>query len=122
MHELSFAEQILKCVDQEARRHCARGVSRVRLRVGRLSGVNGANLAFCLKAVAEGSAMEGAEVEVDEVAPELVCSDCGRQPVGGVVEPVCPTCGKEAELLLNAEVYIEEVELDVEDDHAEAKS
>ena len=123
MHELSFAGQILKCIEQQAREHHARRVARVTLRVGRLSGVDKDNLAFCLEAVADGSVMQGAQIEVSEVGPELVCPSCGRLPVEGMVEPVCPACGRGAEFVLNSEVCIEEVELDVEEeDQARAES
>jgi len=122
LHELSFAAQILRCVEQQAREHRAPRVSRLRLRVGRLSGVNRDNLAFCLEAVADGSVMQGAQIEVDEAGPELVCPSCGRLPVDGMVKPVCPACGKEAELVLNTEVTIEEVELDVEEDPTQTES
>jgi len=122
LHELSFAEQILRCVEQQAREHGAPRVSRVKLTVGQLSGVDRSNLAFCLEAITDGSVMQGAEIEVDEVGPELLCPSCGRLPVDGVVEPVCPACGKEAELVLNSEICIEEIELDVEEDQTQTES
>ncbi len=86
--------------------------------MGRLSGGDRGSLAFCLEALAEGTAMAGAKVELDDAGPELACPHCGRFPVEGPAERVCPACGGPAELALNADVVIEEVELDVEEDQA----
>ena len=118
MHELSFAEQILKVVEHEARKNGARKVNRVRLRVGKLSGVDKESLSFCLEAIAAGSLMDGSRIEVTEVEPELVCAACGRFPVGDASAAVCPRCGKPAELSPATEVYVEEIELNDEEDPA----
>ncbi len=118
MHELSLAEAILNSVENEARRHRARAVSSVRLRVGRLSGVDRRSLSFCLEAISAGTVMEGARIDVGEVGPELVCGECGRFPVERPKALVCPKCGAPAELSPGTDLFIEEMELDGEEDQA----
>ena len=116
MHELSFAQQILHCVEREARKHGAQQVTCIRLKVGKLSGVDKGNLSFCLEAIAAGTIMDGAAVEATEVASQLVCPTCGRFPLDGVTDSACPRCGRNAEVEPATEVLIEEIELDVEED------
>ena len=118
MHELSLAEAILKSVRNEARRHRARAVTLVRLRVGKLSGVDRRSLSFCLEAISAGTVMEGARIDMIEVGPELVCRKCGRFSVERPTKPLCPRCGAPAELSPGTEMYVEEIELDGEEDQA----
>lgn len=118
VHELSFAEAVLKSIEKEARRHRARAVSSVRLRVGTLSGVDKASLSFCLEAISAGTVMAGARIDVVEAGPELVCGECGRFPVERPKALVCPKCGAPAELSPGTEMFIEEMELDGEEGQA----
>ncbi len=111
MHELSYAEQILKVIVREAEKHGARKVTVIRIIVGRMSGVDRGSLAFCLESIASGTRMEGARIDVKQVDPELVCAECGRFPIGEALSPVCPRCGKPAELSPATDVYVEEIEV-----------
>ncbi len=119
MHELSFAEQILKVVEKAARAHGSGRVARVSLRVGTMSGVDKGSLTFCLEAIASGTRMEGARIEVVEVEPALVCASCGRSPLRGATAPACPKCGGPADVSPATDLYVEEIELnDDEEDPA----
>ena len=121
MHELSYAEQILKVVEHEARKHGARKVAVVRLVVGRMSGVDKGSLSFCLESIASGTMLDGAKIETEDREPEIVCASCGRFPVGRAQAPVCPTCGKTAELSPAADVYVQEIEVHDEADQTRKK-
>ncbi|MEW6238596.1 MAG: hydrogenase maturation nickel metallochaperone HypA [Candidatus Omnitrophota bacterium] len=112
MHELGFAEQILNCVEEEARRHGARKALRVKLRMGKYSGLEKASLFFCLEAISAGTLMEGAEIEIEETAAEWFCANCGRYSSDGYAEPICPACGGKAVLTEGMELYVKEIELD----------
>lgn len=93
MHELSLAGSILRLVEQAAaREHFAR-VTTLHLEAGRLAGVEVQSLRFALQAVAPGTCLEGAVVEVDEPPAEGRCADCGASfTVEARAEP-CPRCG-----------------------------
>ena len=118
MHELSFAEQILKVVARAARENGGRRVARVALRVGKMSGVDKGSLRFCLDAIASGTIMDGARIDVIETEPELVCRDCGRFPIARATAPMCPACGRPADVSPAMDVYVEEIELHDEEDPA----
>ena len=118
MHEMSFAESILRVVSRASRENGRRPVTRVVLKVGKMSGVDPASLRYCLDAIASGSAMEGAKIDVVEVAPGLVCARCGRLPIGEARAPVCPKCGGPAEVSPATDLYVEEIELNDEEDTA----
>ena len=51
---------------------------RVRLRVGRLSGVVPDAVRFCFDLVTEGTLAEGAALEIEEPAGRGACRTCGR--------------------------------------------
>ncbi len=119
MHELSFAENILKVVEKTARAHGGGRVARVSLRVGTMSGVDKGSLRYCLDAIASGTLMAGARIEIVDVAPALECRACGRSPLSVAAAPVCPKCGRPAEVVPATDLYVEEIELnDDEEDPA----
>ena len=115
MHELSFATEILATVQQAARAHGAKSVTRVRLRVGALSGLNADSLSFCLEAISDKTLLAGAAIEIVETGPELICPRCGRFSAEDVSPGTCPVCGGPAELSLATDVCVEEIEADGED-------
>ena len=77
MHELSLAGSILRLVEQAAARERFARVTTLHLEAGRLAGVEVQALRFALQAVAPGTCLEGAVVEVDEPLAEGRCDDCG---------------------------------------------
>lgn len=93
MHELSLAGSILRLVEQAAARERFARVTTLHLEAGRLAGVEVQALRFALQAVAPGTCLEGAVVEVDEPLAEGRCDDCGASfAVEARAEP-CPRCG-----------------------------
>ncbi len=65
MHELSIARNVVAIVADAAR---GRKVVRVTLEIGRLSGVVPDSIVFCFQAVAEGTALDGAALDIAELA------------------------------------------------------
>ena len=98
MHELSLATDILKAAEASLEELPAlRGgvrVTKLRARVGELSGVSADSLRFCLEAGREGTPLETVPVEVEIVRPKLVCADCGEVERAGGFDLVCPRCGR----------------------------
>lgn len=93
MHELSVAGSILRLVEQAAARECFARVQTLRLEAGKLAGVEVPALRFALQAVAPGTCLEGAAVEIEEPAGVGACADCGANfAVEERAEP-CPRCG-----------------------------
>lgn len=75
MHELAITQGIVEIVCENA--HGAR-VRRVTVEIGRLSGVMPDAVRFCFDLCAEGTVLEGAELEIVEPRGRGRCRDCGR--------------------------------------------
>jgi hydrogenase nickel incorporation protein HypA/HybF len=114
LHELSIAMEILDIVRKEAASHGATSVSRVRLRIGGLSGVETDSLSFCFEAVkGEGSLTAGAELVIDNVPVRVRCHSCGGEFSDGGYMVTCPSCGSlETTLLSGEELEIADIEID----------
>ena len=74
MHELSITQSV---VDAVTRRMGEARVCRVRLEVGKLSGLVPDAVRFCFEVVAAGTTCEGALVEIDEPCGHATCRTCG---------------------------------------------
>ncbi|MBL8895212.1 MAG: hydrogenase maturation nickel metallochaperone HypA [Rhizobiales bacterium] len=74
MHELGITRNIVAIVADAAQ---GRRVNRVTVEVGQLSGVMADAMAFCFDVVAKGTALEGARLEIREVAGRAHCNACG---------------------------------------------
>ena len=76
MHELGIAEEIIRVADQG--RQGGR-VTKVTLEIGKLSAVLPDALRFCWSLAAEGTALEGSELEIIEVPGAGRCEACGAE-------------------------------------------
>ena len=65
MHELSIAQSILEIVQRHLPEGTDREVKSVRLKVGDRSGIVSESLEFCFKLASEGTAMQGARLEIE---------------------------------------------------------
>ncbi|MDT7833621.1 hydrogenase maturation nickel metallochaperone HypA/HybF [Aquabacterium sp. OR-4] len=93
MHEMSLAGGVLKVVeDAAAREHFAR-VKRLTLAAGALSGVEVRALRFALDAIAPGTCLDGAEIEILEPPAQAWCLPCAASvPIRSRLD-ACPHCG-----------------------------
>jgi hydrogenase nickel incorporation protein HypA/HybF len=89
MHELAITQNIVAIVGEAAR---GRRVTRVTLEVGKLSGVMADAIAFCFDIVAQGSAVEGASLELHEIDGRGRCEACGLEFDAETLFTPCP-CG-----------------------------
>jgi hydrogenase nickel incorporation protein HypA/HybF len=109
MHELSITQTVVTTVTQ--RMQDAR-VCRIRLEVGRLSGLVPDAVRFCFEMVAAGTTCEGAALEIDEPPGRAVCRTCGAAFETGEVLPLCDHCGSaDVEVQGGRELRIREVEV-----------
>jgi hydrogenase nickel incorporation protein HypA/HybF len=93
MHELSLAGGILKLVEDSAAREGFRRVRRLRLEAGALAGVELRALRFALDALAPGSLLEGAEIQIDQPPGRAFCMGCGESVEIAARTDPCPACG-----------------------------
>lgn len=94
MHELSIAMSLVEVAESAARRAGASRVVSLQLRLGAMAGVVREALEFSFPLAAEGTLVEGAALEVEELPVVIACAPCGRD-----VRPAepgsfrCPICG-----------------------------
>jgi hydrogenase nickel incorporation protein HypA/HybF len=110
MHELSIAESVVRIASDHAGE---RQVTKVDLRVGVLRQVVPSALRFSFDLVAEGTPVEGAELEIEEIEATARCDGCGAvSPVHGF--PLqCAHCGRlDLEVVGGEELLVESLELE----------
>lgn len=110
MHELSIADSVVRIA---ARQAGGRRVTKVRMEVGHLRQVVPSTLAFSFELVAQGTLVEGAELEMKEIPVTGRCLDCGLESALGGFPLQCRGCeGFELEILRGEELVVESLELE----------
>ncbi|MDD4271054.1 MAG: hydrogenase maturation nickel metallochaperone HypA [Pirellulaceae bacterium] len=93
MHELSIVEALIEQVETEVDRAGARGpVARLKLSIGRLSGVNADAVRFAFQLLAPSTRLAGAALEIDEPKAVCVCAACGARTEIEELVLSCPAC------------------------------
>jgi hydrogenase nickel incorporation protein HypA/HybF len=113
MHELSIAMSIVEGASEQAERHCATRVNTIHLKIGPLAGVVPEALVSAFALAREGSAIESAELVVEETPITVYCSSCqGPRKVKSTQELACVECGQlSADILTGRELQIVALEL-----------
>jgi hydrogenase nickel incorporation protein HypA/HybF len=110
VHELSIAEAIVRIADGHA---AGRQVVKVELKVGHLRQVVPSALAFAFELVAEGTAVAGAELVMEEVTARGRCRACGAETQLDGFPLQCAACaGFDLELLQGEELLVDSLELE----------
>jgi hydrogenase nickel incorporation protein HypA/HybF len=90
MHELSVAGGIVAIAEQHAR---GRRVTRVEVEIGRLRQVVPDALRFGFNLVAEGTAIDGAELALEEIPVRFECRRCAAESEAEGFPFACAACG-----------------------------
>lgn len=93
MHELSIMTGLLEGVEEEARRHGARGIRRIDVVIGERLGVIDESLLFCFDLLSAGTLAEGARLEVRRVPIGFSCGEHGAYE-RREDDFSCPVCGR----------------------------
>jgi len=110
MHELSIADAILGVALRSAG---GRRVAKVEVRVGALRQVVPSALEFAFELVAQGTAAEGAELELEHVPVRVACRSCGREEELSDLPLACPACGSvDVRVSAGEELSVEALELE----------
>lgn len=113
MHELSLTRNVVALVTERARQ---RRVTQVRLRIGKLAGVEIEAVKFCFDVCVDGTTASGARLVIEEVPGRGECATCGASvPLADLVG-TCPTCEPRAPLRVVAgeELLVVDIELEEE--------
>ena len=117
MHEMGIATEIVRIVTDSIPPDLTQPkVARVNLKVGKLAAVVPQSLLFCFEIAAKETVVEGAQLNIEEIAVSARCDSCAN--VWEISEPVfqCPQCGgTDVEMLSGRELDIESIELEAED-------
>ncbi len=117
MHELSLCQSIVKLVDSSVKAQPVPvRVTYIALDIGEAAAVELDTLRFCFPIAAEGSAADGAALEITSVPVSLRCLACGSEysPAPGPVALAapCPDCGDgRHEVLAGQELSVHHIEV-----------
>jgi hydrogenase nickel incorporation protein HypA/HybF len=108
MHELAIAQTIVEAVSEHTHGAC---VSVVHLRVGKLAGVVPDAVRFCFELVTEGTALQGARLDIEEPEGRARCRICASEFVLPDLILLCPCGSAEVDLLGGRELSVTSVEV-----------
>ena len=92
MHEFSIMEAALETAAQKTRAAGATRIHRLKLRVGRLSGVVPEALRFAFDALKTESPAAAAVLEIEEVPAVCWCAGCAAEYEAKDLNYSCPRC------------------------------
>lgn len=108
MHELGITQNIVAIVSERAG---DQKVCRVKLEIGKLSAIVPEAIRFCFDLCAEGTVLEGAMLEIDEIAGRGSCNRCGNEIELSLLAGSC-LCGcRDITCVSGQELKIKEMEV-----------
>jgi hydrogenase nickel incorporation protein HypA/HybF len=110
LHELAIAESVVRISERHA---AGRQVTKVYLKVGHLRQVVPSALTFSFELVAQGTSVEGAELEMAEIPALGKCRTCAAESRLESFPLQCEKCGGfDLQILEGEELYVESLELE----------
>lgn len=109
MHELGITRNVVAIASEAAN---GRRVTRVTLEIGRLSGVMAEAIRFCFDTVSQGTALDGAELEIREIAGRARCKSCGHVYEAPTHFSACACGSRASDRLSGEELKIASIELE----------
>lgn len=103
MHELGIAASILESVEREAVRHPGLHISKVGVKIGELSGVDGEALQFGFEVLVKATPLEPLTLELELIPRKQRCSKCAYEFRMTDFDPRCPLCGDFATQCISGE-------------------
>ncbi|SCM78313.1 putative hydrogenase nickel incorporation protein HypA 2 [uncultured Pleomorphomonas sp.] len=111
MHETAVVEGLMRILTEHARQNGVDRVVAVRLKIGKLRGIDSRQIRLAFEIFAEGTLAEGARLDIDEVGVTAKCRTCGSVFEVEKYRFVCSGCGgSDADVLTGRELYIESFE------------
>jgi hydrogenase nickel incorporation protein HypA/HybF len=94
MHEASLMQATIEIAEEELRRQGATRIHALRLRIGRLAGVEPEALGLAFEVVTAGTPAEGATLEIETVEVVCRCQVCAEEFTPADFIFCCPRCGR----------------------------
>jgi len=119
MHELAIAESLAEIAERHA---AGRRVTRIEVHVGRLRQVVPAALEFAFELVAQGTALDGAELALVEVPVAGWCRSCGAESRPDGFPLTCRACGGwDFAVTAGDELRVESLDLETKEEIAHGR-
>ncbi len=115
MHEFSIISALLDLVEDDVRKHNAKSVTKITVKIGALSGVVIELFDEAFHTCKRGSIAENADLKILRQEIEIQCL-CGYS--GGIVKRkfICPECGgKDIRVTDGEEIILQRLELEMPD-------
>jgi len=109
MHEMSVVESLVKLVEKYANN---KKVSKIVVKVGKLSGIEPYFLKECFEVFKENTICSEAKMEIVEIEKKIFCEDCKKEFEIRGFDFRCPNCKSEnTKLIAGNELYIDYIEI-----------
>ncbi|VBB05318.1 hydrogenase/urease nickel incorporation metallochaperone hypa [Lucifera butyrica] len=118
MHELSIAQSLLEVALGSVKDPEIKQIRLIKLRIGRLTGVEPEALRFAWTAVSAGTIAAGAMLDVDWVPLTGRCHNCRQDLILKQYHVFCPVCRSPAfEMTSGQELTMDYLEVDTADEN-----
>ncbi len=114
MHEFSIVQSLLGLIEENAKQNNAKSVSKVIVKIGKMSGVEPHLLKIAFDTFKEKTICENAELEMIIQDVIAKCENCGEEFTVEDYKFVCPKCeGFDLKILDGEDMYLMSIEIDV---------
>jgi hydrogenase nickel incorporation protein HypA/HybF len=114
MHEFSIIASLFEILLEKAGEQQALKITRVKLNVGRLSGVVPEALETAFDAYKKETIADSARLEIEELPLKVRCQNCGWEALLDSYIFVCPSCNStNLKILQGTELLLEKIELEI---------
>jgi hydrogenase nickel incorporation protein HypA/HybF len=98
MHELPVVLDIIRVMDEEAKKNSIQRIKQINLVIGELSSVINESVQMYFEIAAKGTPCEGSELVFEHRPAMLKCEGCGNE-FPHKKDFQCPLCGKDSVLI-----------------------
>jgi len=113
MHELAIVEGILDAAVPEAKKHGAKRILAINLRIGELSGVIPECIQEYFTIAAAGTMAENAKISVEKIPATVECAACGYHGPLGKRRMRCPGCeSTDFRITAGREYFVDSLEVE----------
>jgi hydrogenase nickel incorporation protein HypA/HybF len=109
MHELGITQNIIAIVAEHAK---DRKVSKVTLQIGALSAIIPESIRFCFDVCAEGTPVEGAQLEIETIAGLGQCNSCGKELPLSILAGICSCGSRDITCIAGQELKVKDMEVE----------
>jgi hydrogenase nickel incorporation protein HypA/HybF len=116
MHEFSIVQSLMGLIEKYVEEYNAKGVSRIVVSVGVLSGVEPHLLKIAFDTFKENTVADSAELVLEIEKLTLRCLDCGMVSQKEELNVICPCCGSFNTIIEGGQdLLLKSLELEYED-------